>query len=175
MNWQLWFSKAFVKTRTLAPREYISNKVRTYTQEDYSSPSLKQNINISESKVREDRFLYLGFMSNGDSEADKPNSILTTWTTAKRHLRVWQQWHLRFKQESFYSFQVWNKGVFSNTVGYRFQSTFVTFNTVSVWGECYFGKSRYNLSPPTWIYCWSKIFLVLLLIYTVCWLLPKLR
>lgn len=88
VNWQLWFSKAFVKTRTLAPRDYISNKVRTYTQEDYSSPSLKQNVNISESKGREDRFLYLGFISNGDSEADKPYDILVTWTTAKRHLRV---------------------------------------------------------------------------------------
>lgn len=76
VNWQLWFSKAFVKTRTLAPRDYISNKVRTYTQEDYSSPSLKQNVNISESKGREDRFLYLGFISNGDSEAEDRKSVV---------------------------------------------------------------------------------------------------
>lgn len=57
MNWQLWFSKAFVKTRTLAPRDYISNKVQTYTQQDYSSPSLKQNVNINESKGREEFYL----------------------------------------------------------------------------------------------------------------------
>lgn len=135
-------AKPLLKTRTLAQRDYISNKVQTYTQQDYSSPSLKQNVNINESKRREDSFIYLVFISNRYLEADKPYNILVTWTTSKRHISVWQQWHLIFKKKKSESFQVWNVGFFSNTVQYRFQSTFITSNTVTVWGGMFFWQVK---------------------------------